>query len=235
MSILALIAFAIVFVVPYVFIKHLGWGVLRRSVAPESAVGLTFDDGPDPLHTPRVLDILAQHGVRATFFVKGDAADAHPQLVRQLVAQGHEVGSHSYRHRQAQLQRWPLAGFLDTRRGVRRLEALIGARTRFFRPPFGSYSWSVFSAIRLLGLQAVHWTVEAHDWHPRYAPADVVDRVLALTRAGDIIVMHDGGRGGPKTIHALDEILTGLATRGLRPLPLSRLQLRTGLGREATT
>jgi peptidoglycan/xylan/chitin deacetylase (PgdA/CDA1 family) len=213
----------VVFVVPYVFIKHLGLGTRRRGAARGGAIGLTFDDGPDPVHTPRVLEILARHGVRATFFVKGDAAEAHPELVRRLVDEGHDVASHGYHHRHALWQRWPIEGFVDTWRGIHRLEELLGRTVEFFRPPWGAHSWTTFFAVKLAGVESVYWTVEAHDWHPEFAPPDVVAKVLAEADAGGIIVMHDGGRGGPRTIVALGGVLRGLRERGLRPVPLSEL------------
>ncbi len=113
-------AIFVVFVGPYVFIKHLGWGVVRRGAGGGGAIGLTFDDGPDPEHTPRVLEILARHGVHATFFVKGDAASAHPELVQRLVRAGHEVGSHGYHHRHALLH-------CELRRGQSPGQSLRGA------------------------------------------------------------------------------------------------------------
>jgi peptidoglycan/xylan/chitin deacetylase (PgdA/CDA1 family) len=215
--------------VPYVVVKHLGAGVLRRGSARERTIGLTFDDGPNPETTPRVLDILARHDVRATFFMVGEAADAHPELVRRVVAAGHEVGSHSYRHRHALFQRPPLTGFFDTRKGIETLQRLVGRPMTFFRPPFGAYSWTVLLATRRAGAWPVHWTVESHDWHPRFAPATVVRKVLAEAHPGGIIVMHDSGRGAVKTVLALDAVLEGLAALKLRPVPLSRMALRTGM------
>jgi peptidoglycan/xylan/chitin deacetylase (PgdA/CDA1 family) len=215
--------------VPYLVVKHLGAGVLRRGSAREPTIALTFDDGPNPETTPRVLDILARHDVRATFFMVGEAADAHPDLVRRVVAAGHEVGSHGYRHRHALFQRPPLTGFFDTRRAIQRLGRLLGRPTTFFRPPFGAYSWTVLLATRQAGAWPVHWTVESHDWHPRFAPANVVRKVLAEARPGGIIVMHDSGRGAAKTVLALDAVLDGLAALKLRPVLLSRMALRTGM------
>jgi peptidoglycan/xylan/chitin deacetylase (PgdA/CDA1 family) len=229
--IIAWLVFAALFLViaiPYVFIKHLGWGILRRGSSRELTIGLTFDDGPDPESTPRVLDILARHGVRATFFVVGEAARAHPDLVRRALREGHDVGSHGDRHRHALFHRPPLAGYFDTRNGIRALDRLTGKKTRFFRPPWGAYSWSVLFAIQRCRVEPVHWTVEAHDWHPRYAAPDVVRKVLAEAHAGGVIVMHDSGRGAPKTLAALDDVLQGLIARGLRPVPISQLTLRTG-------
>ena len=213
----------VVVVIPYVFVKHLGMGVLKRGSAAVPTVGLTFDDGPDPEATPRVLDILARRGVRATFFMVGEAADAHPDLAKRVVAEGHEVASHSYRHRHALFHRPPLTGFFDTRTGIRRLEQLLKRRTTFFRAPWGAYSWTVLLAARREGTWPVNWSVESHDWHPRFGPSEVVHKVLGEAHPGAIIVMHDSGRGAPKTLLALDAILDGLAARNLRPVPLSEL------------
>jgi len=215
--------------VPYLVVKHLGAGVLRRGSAREPTIALTFDDGPNPDTTPRVLDILARHGARATFFMVGEAADAHPELVERVVAAGHEVGSHSYRHRHALFHRPPLAGFFDTRKGLRRLGRLLGHAPTFFRPPWGAYSWAVLLATWRAGAWPVHWTVESHDWHPRFAPAGVVRKVLAEAHPGGIVVMHDAGRGAANTVLALDAVLEGLAALRLRPVPLSRMALRTGM------
>ncbi len=209
--------------VPYLFVKHLGIGITRRARAARATIGLTFDDGPDPETTPRVLDLLWQHGVKATFFVEGTAAERHPGLVRRALAEGHDVASHGFRHRHALFQRWPLEGYFDTVAGVRRLERLIGRRVDFFRPPWGAYSWGVLIAARRCGVRTVNWSIESHDWHPRFEAPDVVRKVLEEAESGAIIVMHDAGRGGPKTVHALGAVLAGLTARGLSPVPLSRM------------
>jgi len=208
--------------IPYVVVKRAGVGIRTRARRGDGVIGLSFDDGPDPVATPAILCVLERAGVRATFFVTGEAADAHPELVAQLRAAGHDVASHGYRHRHALFQRWPLAGFFDTHKAVRRLEAMVGA-TRFYRGPFGAYSWATLAAARLHGLACVNWTVEAHDWHPAFAPADVVAKVLREARPGGVIVMHDAGRGAARSVHALAPVLAGLAARGLQPVPLSEL------------
>jgi len=221
------IALVVTVGIPYVVVKHLGVGIHRRGRASDARfVALTFDDGPDPIATPRLLASLRRHGAKATFFVSGDAARAHPQLVRQLIAEGHDVGSHGFAHRHALFERWPLAGFFDTRRALDQLDALLGRRTRFFRPPFGAYSWSVLLAIWIARVQPVNWSVESHDWHPRYAPSDVVTKILDEARPGAVIVMHDGGRGAEKSVPSIEPVLLGLAARGLVPVPLSYMELQ---------
>ncbi|MDB4959302.1 MAG: polysaccharide deacetylase family protein [Myxococcales bacterium] len=217
----------LIFVVPFYALKELGIGILQRASTTTKAIGLTFDDGPDPTYTPRVLELLAQYGVKATFFVIGERVEAHPDLVRRIALEGHELASHSYTHRNALFERRPLQGWFDTRLGIHKLEKLLGKRTRWFRAPFGIYSWSVLAAIHRSRLVAVNWSIESRDWHPAFTPADVKARVLSAAHSGGIIVMHDGGRGGAKTIHALEGVLQGLAERGFMPGPLSALELRS--------
>ena len=219
---IVLLALVVVVGIPYVVIKHMGVGIRRGARRDDGVIGLSFDDGPDPIATPRVLDELARAGVRATFFVSGDAVAAHPELVLRAVAEGHEVCSHGYRHQHALFQRWPLTGYADTRRAIRELEALTG-KTRWYRGPHGAYSWSVLAAAHVCRVSPVNWTVEAHDWHPEYTPARVVGKVLAEARTGGVIVMHDGGRGGVRSVHALAPVLAGLVERGLRAVPLGEL------------
>lgn len=210
----------VVLAVPYVVIGKLGVGTVRR-VASKDSIALTFDDGPDPAHTPAILDTLAAHGARATFFVVGSVAEQHPELVARIRRDGHELGSHSYTHRHAVFHRAPLTGWSDTRRGIAAVERIAGP-VRWFRPPWGGYSWSVFAGIRSRGLRAASWSIEARDWHPESAPSDVERRVLGAT-PGDIICLHDSGRGAAKTQVALDAILRGLARRGLAAKTLSEM------------
>lgn len=220
-----LIVLAILVVVvgiPYGVIKHLGVGIRRGARRDDGVIGLSFDDGPDPIATPRILEVLARTGVRATFFVTGEAVAKYPELVRRAIAEGHEVCSHGHRHEHALFQRWPFTGYFDTRRAVRDLEAITG-KTRWYRGPHGAYSWSVLAATKLLRVSPVNWTVEAHDWHPHFTPATVVDKVLAEASSGGVIVMHDGGRGGARSVHALEPVIAGLQARGLRAVPLSEL------------
>jgi len=228
---------------PYALWQWWGLGVVQRGLGSARAeLGLTFDDGPDPATTPGVLDALASAGVRATFFVLGERAAAHPELVERLLSEGHELALHGWRHRHGWI-RAPWEAYADVVRGARELERLAGARPRFFRPPHGAYTWAQQAAIRKLGLTPVHWTVEAHDWHPGYGPEDVVRRVvegvlpgggqIEGAMPGDVIVMHDAGPGGKTTAAALPELLAELRRRGFDPKPLGSLRgLRRGRWRD---
>ena len=126
-------------------------------------IALTFDDGPDPAHTPALLDALAELGVKATFFVVGEEVDANPELVRRMVAEGHELGNHTYSHRYL-----PLA---TTRRVARELAATDAAIVRatgitptLMRPPYGGRTPFTLRACNQMGKSAVLWDVNSFDW-----------------------------------------------------------------------
>ena len=224
---------------PYLTWQRWGLGVVQRGLGSARAeLGLSFDDGPDPETTPRVLEALAAADVRATFFVLGERAEAHPRLVARLQDEGHELALHGWRHRHGWL-RAPTEAYADVVRGVQALERLSGKRPRFFRPPHGAWTWPQMAAARRLELTPVQWTIEAHDWHPGYDAAAVVRRVVegALpggkkiegAMPGDLVVMHDAGPGGRTAAAALPELLAELRARGFSPKPLGELRgLRRG-------
>lgn len=160
----------------------------------ERVVALTFDDGPNPPYTTRILDVLEKEHVHATFFLVGRAAAAYPQVVRREVRDGDVLGNHSWDHRHL---------IVMSRAGVRasleRSAAAIYAagrvRTKLMRPPFGARDWIVMQVARKLGYTVVMWSVPlARDWE--YPPASVIaHRVLPRVTDGSIIVLHDGNRG----------------------------------------
>jgi peptidoglycan/xylan/chitin deacetylase (PgdA/CDA1 family) len=159
-------------------------------------VALTFDDGPDPQATPAVLEALAAADVHATFFALIDRAEAHPDLVRRVVAEGHEVGLHGPDHRRMTTLD-PRALGDDLRAARIRLEQIAGTPVHWFRPPFGSQSVRTYLAARRAGLLPVVWTAWGEDWVDQ-SPAQVADRVMAGLAAGGIVLLHDGLAGDPR-------------------------------------
>ncbi len=205
--------------------RLLGTGL--RQVGERHGVALTFDDGPHPVDTPAILDILERAGVRATFFFVGRNARAHPDLVRRVAGSGHEVESHSDTH-----PWWfSLAGPGRTRREIlgasRALEALSGRRVRFFRPPMGHRTFFLEEALAEAELEMVLWSRRSFDTLPR-SPERIRDRIVASAAPGEILVLHEGvGRapGSPsRTVAALPAILRGLREKGLEPSPLGALR-----------
>lgn len=164
-------------------------------------LALTFDDGPNPAWTPRLLDLLAEHQVRATFFLLGSRAAAEPDLVRRLVVAGHLIGNHSWAHPNLALASTPRI-YEELTRTSDTLQQITGSPVRFFRPPFGARRPAVFRAARQMGLVPVLWNAMTSDWS-NPSPEAIVQRLTAKIdslkhrgRAANI-VLHDGGHLEP--------------------------------------
>jgi peptidoglycan-N-acetylglucosamine deacetylase len=153
-------------------------------------VYLTFDDGPDPLWTPRVLDLLGARAVTATFFAIGRTARAHTALVRRIMIEGHALGNHTWSHRHPWWQSARRAQ-QDVRDGAAAIADITGVAPRTFRPPHGRLRRCMVEEAARGGQRVVLWSVSAVDWGPFGSPARVARR-LTRTRAGDIVLMHDG-------------------------------------------
>lgn len=206
--------------------QRLIWSV--STVEPLAA--LTFDDGPDPELTPRILEVLAEHGVQATFNVMGWNALRHPDLVRAVVAAGHELGNHTWTHQDLAFQ-----STLQTRRQLERgreaIERTAGVRPRFFRPPRGNLTGSAIQSAAELGYDVLLWSVTRGSAGVG-TPASVADHLARTVAPGDVVALHDGiGRGifhprGPGAhelrarrlveIQALPAALERVLSRGLR-------------------
>jgi len=185
---------------------------VRHGPRDRRVVALTFDDGPDPVRTPALLDVLAEHGAPATFFVLGDAVELHPGVVARMAAEGHELGNHTYCHRYL-----PLARSRSVERELRATDQAItragGQVPTVARPPWGGRSpWTVRAFARL-AKRLVLWDVNSYDWKGKPA-TEVVDRVLARARAGSIILMHEARDGGEQTIEAVRLLIPALRARG---------------------
>jgi peptidoglycan-N-acetylglucosamine deacetylase len=197
---------------------------LPLASALRGEVALTFDDGPDPEVTPRVLDLLEAAGARASFFCIGTAARAHPALVREIVRRGHSVENHTDTH--------PLAfatyGMARTRREIagaqESLAMLAGRAPRFFRAPAGIRSPLLVPAMARLSLTYLSWTRRALDG-TRGDAARGLARLTKGLAAGDILLMHDGrcarsAGGRPVVLEILPRLLECLASEGLRAVSL---------------
>lgn len=197
--------------------------VYRDISTGRPAVALTFDDGPDPLYTPQILDTLDRFHARATFFVVGTQAERYPSLLRQIQRRGHEVGTHSYRHQDlTSLSREALAR--DLSRADAAITRAIGQHPTDLRPPYGFVNSLVLEEAARLGYRVILWTDEhdTRDWR-RPDSAVIVQRALAHVKNGMILLLHDSGGNRTQTTRALPDILTALQARGFRFVTVDEL------------
>lgn len=192
----------------------------------EGGVALTFDDGPHPHGTPAVLETLREVGAPATFFLAGEQVERHPALVAEIVAAGHRVELHCYRHRN-QLRLSSRALLEDAERARAAIEAASGQAVSDYRPPYGIFSAAGLRAIRARGWRPVLWSQWGRDWDRRATPTSIARRSTATVRAGDILLLHDADYySAPgswvRTAAALPSILEELERRALKPMLLRR-------------
>ena len=184
----------------------------------EKVVALTFDDGPDPLYTGFVLDVLKAKNVKATFFILGDNAKHNPDLLKRICAEGHEVGNHGYSHSYMSSQ------FIqELERTDEVVFQAIQQHTHFYRPPGGIISKSVIEGVKDKGYVLTLWSIDSKDWR-NPGPTRIVQNVVKSSFPGAIILLHDGGEKREQTIQALSSIIEQLKQQGYRFVTLSELQ-----------
>jgi peptidoglycan-N-acetylglucosamine deacetylase len=180
-------------------------------------LGLTYDDGPNDPHTLRLLEVLARHNVKATFFVIGRYLKQRPDIARELVRAGHIVGNHTFSH--------PNLIFASARQTAMQLrdceQALtdaVGEHSRLFRPPFGGRRPATLKIARALGLEPVMWNVTGWDWKGK--PSEYLERkVIQQIRGGDVVLLHDGshaafGADRSQTVVATERLITRYKSEG---------------------
>lgn len=186
------------------------YGVIVGVATDRPLIALTFDDGPDPATTPAVLAILARHGAHATFFMVGDAARRHPDIVAEVAAAGHAVAHHTLEHvslpglDRDEVHRQIVGGF----------EAIGPTCERLFRPPWGHLDRLTFRTARRAGNEVVAWSGHAFDWTPQTA-SSLAERLRATLAPGAIVLLHDArqrsdAKDRPRAdlLLALDAVLT---------------------------
>jgi peptidoglycan/xylan/chitin deacetylase (PgdA/CDA1 family) len=189
-------------------------------------IALTYDDGPNDPHTPRLLEVLAKHNVHATFFLIGRYVQQHPEIVREIVQAGHVVGNHTFTHpllifkREAEIRE-------ELVRCRASLQDAIGEPSKLFRPPFGGRRPAVLRVARELGLEPIMWNVTGYDWN---APsAEAIERKIAKRiRGGDVILLHDGGHkqlgaDRSQTVIATERLITRYKNEGYEFVTISQM------------
>lgn len=195
----------------YVFQLNYFFPAQHRINPSKNAVVLTFDDGPQPPHTEKVLAILKEKKVQAIFFFIGKNAEVNPEMVQKTQQDGHKIGHHSYSHSK-------LFPALSTKRvtedilqGAEAVAKIANAESRLFRPPFGLTNPNIARAIKRCNVLPIGWSLRSYDTMID-SKEKLVNRVLSRVKAGDIILLHDWGK---HTAEALPEIIDGIRAKDL--------------------
>lgn len=187
----------------------------------EKLAALTFDDGPDPLFTSAVLDILQRYQIKATFFVVGESIQKYPGLLKREIAEGHEVENHTWSHPDLRSQ-----NEVKTREEIKKTELLIKQygmqRVKYFRPPRRLYRRETIDIAEQNGYKTVLWTVCAENSKAK-TPAEMAEKVIRSARPGMIILAHDGRLDRRPTLDALPLIIEGLQEQGYTFVTLDEL------------
>lgn len=184
---------------------------------------LTFDDGPDPVHTRSVLDTLDAHGAKATFFVTGRKVDRHSEVLREIVQRGHDVGIHGFAHDRLFSLRGARRVRRDLERAIRAVEKITGARPTLFRPPIGHTNPTIARIAEQLELTVVGWTVAARDGLASADPRKVAAKITRSLDDGAIVRLHDAAErdeSTPAGPRALRSVLAAAKDKNLRVVPL---------------
>lgn len=213
---------------PTILARICSLGVISRLPAGKR-VCITFDDGPDPRYTPQVLNILGKAGVKACFFLVGEKVRKYPGLVKRITAEGHEIGSHGFSHRNPWLM-GPVATIREIKKSFRAIEDISGTAPEAFRPPWGLFNLFHFAARLALGYKTVLWSFMSWDWTRGSTPDIIAARVRRKLADGSILLFHDSdtvpgsSAGSPDNmLNALPEILDEIKKRGYRAAPLKEL------------
>lgn len=181
-------------------------------------VYLTFDDGPHPVHTPQILEILASRGIRSTFFVVGRMVLNFPEEARQIVDAGHSIQLHSWRH--DNLTHFNRYQFIrDTDRTQAVLAEVVGRRATCIRPPYGEVNTRLMEWAADLNLKMVLWDTTGADWLD-FSSDQIAQRVVNSVQPGSVVLLHDGGGNRSRTVAALEAIVDDLTAAGYRFRPM---------------
>jgi peptidoglycan/xylan/chitin deacetylase (PgdA/CDA1 family) len=192
----------------------------------EKAVALTFDDGPDPLRTPAVLDSLNKHNAHATFFVVGNRAEKQPELLQIMASQGHEIANHSYSHSYSRFKSNKEDIFKEE---IGETSSIINKITSqnpvLFRPPGGYLSDNLVSLTKQDNIIIAYWTwqQDSKDWKSGNSGSSIANHIIKNIAPGQIILLHDGADNGLETAKAVDILLERLTKEGYRFVTMSEL------------
>ena len=187
-------------------------------------IALTFDDGPHPGNTGRILDVLKRYGVKATFFVLGCNATYYPKPLLRAIEEGHEIENHSMDHKTVGRSARELEECIGEAQRI--ITAMTGRRPRYFRPPEGRCSPEMRQALDTLGYETVFWTIDSEDWRGK-PYLDIVESVLRSVRGNDIVLFHDYTCPNGNTVRALELLIPELLRRGYHFVTVEEMKNKT--------
>lgn len=203
-------------------------GTIYREDVQDKVVALTFDDGPSPVWTPRILDVLKNSGVKATFFVLGVHVDRYPDVARRLVQEGHDIGNHTYDHH-VLITYDPRRLENEIRLTDEAIRRATGVQTHYFRPPKAWLTTGEKKLIKSLGYEIVLWSLNSKDW-VTFDDKYMIKYLMEHVRPGDIILFHDSGgafstEGGDRdeTVLAVMRLIERLKERGWKFVTVTEL------------
>jgi len=209
-------------------------GTFYRAKRADKVVALTFDDGPSPEWTPQVLDELKKAQVKATFFMLGNHVERYPEIARRVLAEGHEIGNHTYDHhvliyyKMEELEK-------EIKDAEKAIKTVTGQNTRYFRPPKAWLSSREKKKIEEMGYKIVLWSLNSKDW-VTYHDKQITSYILKRIQPGDIILFHDSGgvftaEGGNRTqtIKTIPRLVKKLEEKGYRFVTISELMAQPQL------
>lgn len=194
--------------------------VLCKGERNDKVVALTFDDGPNEETTPRVLDILKQHNIKATFFLIGQKAEKYPHLVQRMVDEGHIVANHTYSHRGV----FPIS---RSRKVIDELQkcsdaiaGIIGKYPKLFRPPFGLTNPIIGTVVRQLDMQVIGWSIRSFDTVQKHKEENICGRVIGKLHGGAVILLHDRCKDAD---HLLQRIIEEIESKEYKVVQLNKM------------
>ncbi|UNC92468.1 glycerol-3-phosphate acyltransferase [Candidatus Contubernalis alkaliaceticus] len=206
--------------------------IVRAGNLKKDYIAITFDDGPDPVYTPQILDILKEQDVKATFFMVGKHVEMYPEVARRIVEEGHEIGNHTYSHKNLLFLSKDKAE-CEIFKSNRVIEEVTGIKTELFRPPRGLYSHAVREIIDEHNYKLVLWSLSSRDW-TEISARQIKEQIVFNVSGGDIILFHDSGSiitrsGGDRknTVKALPQIIGILQEEGYEFLTVTELMTET--------
>jgi peptidoglycan/xylan/chitin deacetylase (PgdA/CDA1 family) len=200
--------------------------IIKEADTKEKMIALTFDDGPSPSFTGKIMDLLKKYNAKGTFFIIAEQAEKWPELVKRQINEGHEIGNHMYSHRE--VFQMPIPEIkMDLEQSHRVIQSITGQQIRLYRPTSGYYNENIVGVAWSLEYLVVLWSIDSKDWSG-LKPSSIARKILKAVKPGSIILFHDLGGYRDTTVKTLEIILPELARRGYRCLTVSQLLERAG-------